>query len=60
MNCILRAVRVYAPLTSDYGTYLEPFGVYLQDGLTLTSYQGTMADVNFNSGSSWLKASPTS
>src|SRR5208282_2681678 len=31
-------------------------GVYLADGLALNSYQGTMADVNFNSGSSSLKS----
>ena len=47
----------YAPLTSDYGTYSGSLsGVYLQDGLTLNSYQGTMADVNFNSGASSLKS----
>jgi hypothetical protein len=46
----------YAPLTSDFGTYSGSLvGVYLADGLTLNSYQGTMADVNFNSGSSSLK-----
>ena len=47
----------YAPLTSDYGTYSGSLStVYLADGVTLNSYQGTMADVNFNSGSSSLKS----
>jgi len=47
----------YGPLTSNYGTYSGSLsGVYLADGLTLNSYQGTMADVNFNSGSSSLKS----
>lgn len=47
----------YSALTSDYGTYSGSLsGVYLADGLTLNSYQGTMADVNFNSGSSSLKS----
>jgi hypothetical protein len=47
----------YSALTSDYGTYSGSLsGIYLADGLTLNSYQGTMADVNFNSGSSSLKS----
>jgi Tfp pilus assembly protein PilX len=51
----------YAPLTSDYGTYSGSIsGIYMADGLTLNSYQGTMADVNFNSGSSSLKSMATS
>jgi hypothetical protein len=51
----------YAPLTSEAGTYSGSIsGVYLEDGLTLNSYQGTMADVNFNSGSSSLKNIATS
>jgi hypothetical protein len=51
----------YAPLTSDYGTYSGSLStVYTEDGLTLNSYQGTMADVNFNSGSSSLKSEATS
>jgi hypothetical protein len=53
--------QFYAPLTSDYGTYSGSLsGVYLQNGLTLNSYQGTMADINFNSGSSSLKSIATS
>jgi hypothetical protein len=48
--------QFYAPLTSDYGTYSGSLsGVYLADGLTLNSYQGSMADINFISGSSSLK-----
>jgi hypothetical protein len=47
----------YNMLASDYGTYSGSIsGVYLADGLALNSYQGTMADVNFNSGSSSLKS----
>ncbi len=47
----------YNMLASDYGTYSGSLsGVYLADGLALNSYQGTMADVNFNSGSSSLKS----
>ncbi len=47
----------YNTLASDYGTYSGSIsGVYLADGLALNSYQGTMADVNFNSGSSSLKS----
>jgi Tfp pilus assembly protein PilX len=47
----------YGALTSDDGTYSGSLSdVYLADGLTLNSYQGTMADVNFNSGSSSLKS----
>lgn len=49
--------QFYAPLTSDYGTYSGSIaGAYLADGITLNSYQGTMADINFNSGSSSLKS----
>jgi len=51
----------YAPLTSDYGTYSGSIaGLTMIDGLTLNSYQGTMADVNFNSGSLSLKTTATS
>jgi hypothetical protein len=51
----------YAPLTSDFGTYSGSIaGLTMVDGLTLNSYQGTMADINFNSGSSSLKSIATS
>jgi hypothetical protein len=51
----------YAALTSDYGTYSGSIsGVYLADGLTLNSYQGTMADVDFNGSSPSLKSIATS
>lgn len=41
----------YSMLASEAGTYSGSIsGAYLADGLTLNSYQGTMADVNFNNG----------
>jgi Tfp pilus assembly protein PilX len=47
----------YSTLASDYGTYSGSIsGAYLADGLALNSYQGTMADVNFNSGTLSLKS----
>jgi len=51
----------YSSLVSDYGTYSGNLStVYLADGLTLNTYEGSMADVNFNSGSSSLKSIATS
>jgi hypothetical protein len=50
----------YAALTSDYGTYSGSIaGAYLADGVTLNSYQGTMADVDFNGSSPSLKSIAT-
>jgi Tfp pilus assembly protein PilX len=46
----------HSALTSDTGTYSGSIsGIEMDQGLTLNSYQGTMADVNFNSGASSLK-----
>jgi len=47
----------YSTLISDYGTYSGSIAtVTLTDGLTLSTSEGSMADVNFNSGSSSLKS----
>jgi hypothetical protein len=46
----------YSPVTSDAGTYSVTggsiSGVTFDQGFTLNSYQGTMADVDFNSSAS--------
>jgi len=43
----------HAPVTSDAGTYSGSIAsATLDDGLTLNSYQGQMADIDFNSASS--------
>ena len=41
----------HSALTSDTGTYSGSIsGIEMDQGFTLNSYQGTMADVDFNSG----------
>ncbi|MGD1017849.1 MAG: hypothetical protein ABSA12_00890 [Verrucomicrobiia bacterium] len=51
----------YSTLESDAGTYSGSIsGATLTDGLTLNTSEGTMADVNFNTGSLSLKTIATS
>ena len=50
----------YATIEQTTYSSLASSGVYLEDGLTLNSYQGSMADVDFNGSSPSLKSIATS